>query len=97
MKFVPTSKYKLIRSFFSHLITEEIFEEKTVLEVMKRTYYCLLRSIKESISIKQLVKKYKKRSLKDSIVIQQYEDLSELEKKLLQNIQAFAKKKDKVE
>lgn len=31
LKFVGASKYKLIRSFFSHLIIEEIFDEMNVL------------------------------------------------------------------
>lgn len=46
LKFVGASKYKLIRSFFSHLIIEEIFNESNVLELMKRVFYFLLLSIK---------------------------------------------------
>ena len=63
LKFIGVTRNKIIRSFFSHLITEEIFDEINVLEVMKRVYYFILKSVKQSRSIYNIVRKYEGVSL----------------------------------
>ena len=62
----------MIRNFMSHLIQEEIFDELNILEVMKRVFYYLLKSIKENIDIYSIVRQFGQISLLEEFRIKKY-------------------------
>ena len=72
LKFVDANKYRMIRNFMSHLIQEEIFDELNILEVMKRVFYYLLKSIKENIDIYSIVRLFGQISLLEEFRIKKY-------------------------